>query len=147
MNVKDLQAWARKTLPLYEYIDLEIDSIDGGIYRCSAPLSHANKNHNDSMHAAVIWGLAELSGGLVMLSEGMHEDYFAVVNHVRIDFRRPASSRVSAEVEFTEEDMADLRETLETEDRCDFDVLSIVKDAEGRVVAEATCAYSVRARR
>jgi len=144
MTKRELQAWARDTLPLYDYIDLSIDSVGDGVFRCSAPLSNRNKNGNDSMHAMVIWALAELSGRLAMLAEGLSEAHVTVVRHVRIDFRRSALSGITAEVEFTDEDMADLYEVLESEDQCDFDVLSILKDSEGRIVAEATCAYTVR---
>lgn len=143
---RELQAWARKTLPLYDYVDITIDSCDDGMYRCSAPLSPRNLNHNEAMHAAVIWALAELAGWLAMIAEGLHEENVAAVRRVSIDFKRQANSAVSAEVEFTDEDIADVLEVIEEEGHCDVDVLSLVRDAEGRVVAEATCSYSLRAK-
>jgi len=144
MTPKAAQAWVREALPIYDFLDLSIDSLSDGILRCSAPLSHNNGDQYDTMQAAVIWALAELSGELAMFSQGFHEDYLTVVRHVRIDFRRPAATGVRAEVEFSDADFDDLRETLEAEDACDYEVLSIVRDEEGRIVAEATCSYSLR---
>ena len=144
---KELQAWARKSVSLYDHIGISIDSATDGVYRCSAPCHRNNADHDGSVHPAVIWLLAELAGALALIAEGIHEENFALVRRVSIDFKKLATLAVTAEVEFTEEDMADVFEVLESEGHCDVDVLSIVRDAEGRVIAEATCSYTIRARR
>ena len=36
---KELEQWARINLPVYEFMDLQIDSVTNGVYRCSVPLT------------------------------------------------------------------------------------------------------------
>ena len=59
------------------------------MYRCRIPLNDQNKNHIDTVHAAIQWAAAEVLGGLVIAVNFRDPPLFVAVRSVSIDFLRP----------------------------------------------------------
>ncbi|MEM8942030.1 MAG: DUF4442 domain-containing protein, partial [Pseudomonadota bacterium] len=88
----------RELLPLYKHIDLTIESVSGGVFRCKIPLNEANKNHFGTVHAALQFAVAEVLGGLVGESLGvLNDQHVGVVKNFEIHFKKPATTDVIAE--------------------------------------------------
>ena len=59
------QQAARDACPIYTFLDLQVESIEGGIYRSRTPLNDNTKNHVNIFHAGPMWMTAEYLGGLI----------------------------------------------------------------------------------
>ena len=141
---KELEQWARKNLSVYEFMDLKIDSVSNGIYRCSVPLTRNTGNHINTVHAAFQWASVEILGGLVVLSNRPDEKYVPVVRSLDIEFKRPALSDINSEAYFSDEEVEVMNTALASTGRYDFTLCSVIRDANDEVVAEATGCYAVR---
>ena len=141
---KELEQWARKNLSVYEFMDLKIDSVSNGIYRCSVPLTRNTGNHINTVHAAFQWASVEILGGLVVLSNRPDEKYVPVVRSLDIEFKRPALSDITSEAYFSDEEVEVMNTALASTGRYDFTLCSVIRDANDEVVAEATGCYAVR---
>jgi len=140
-----LQASLRRDLPLYEYMDLRIESASGGVYRCRVPLSENNANHFHTVHAALQWASAEVLGGLVWTACKPKEgDFIPVVRRFEIDFKRPAWTELVAEAKFSDEEAGQLRDALKSKGRYDFELESVLRNSAGEIVATGTGFYAIR---
>lgn len=140
----DLQMRLRKVLPLYEFIDLSIDSW-GAQIECSVPLSASNGNHLNTMHAAILWAVAEVPGGIIYFSNiAALGACFAVVEHFEIDFIKPARSRIRARADFGGDRVSVLKDELDRTGRTRFALSVTLIDEGGETVARATGRYYFR---
>ncbi|MEM6606868.1 MAG: YiiD C-terminal domain-containing protein, partial [Pseudomonadota bacterium] len=113
----------RELLPLYKHIDLTIESVSGGVFRCKIPLNEANKNHFGTVHAALQFAVAEVLGGLVGESLGvLNDQHVGVVKNFEIHFKKPATTDVIAETRMPVGDLTALAERIEADGRVDFDL-------------------------
>ncbi|MAH73816.1 MAG: hypothetical protein CBC09_06870 [Cellvibrionales bacterium TMED49] len=145
MSLKEhYEAAARAVCPIYSFLDMKIDSIENGIYRSKIPLSANTKNHVNIMHAGPIWMAAEYLGGLVAFHNLFDSKYQPVVAGVTIKFVRPATSDITAETIFSEEDAKSMRESLLSAGRFDFSIHIVLRDSIGRIVAEADGDYVIK---
>ncbi len=144
MQEAELQAQLRKLVPLYEHIDLTIESSSGGVYRCRVPLSEKTKNHFNTVHAAIQWASGEVLGGLVLLANFQVSELFAVVRRVSIEFMQPARSAIVAEASFPDASVAEIRRRLETHGEAEFSLEGVVHDESGQEVARTSATYLLR---
>ena len=140
----ELEQWAKTNLPIYEYMDLKINSVSNGVYQCSVPLTKNTGNHINTVHAAFQWASAEMLGGLVVLSNRPDEKYVPVVKSLSIEFKRPALSGITSEARFSDDDVKVMVHSLESTGRYDFELCAVIRDVAGEVVAEARGCYAVR---
>ncbi len=140
---QNIEDWCRSNLPAYEFMDLKVTSVSGGVYRCFVPLTRNTGNHINTVHAAFQWAAAEMVGGLPVLARRKDEKYVPVVKGVNIQFKRPAFSDITAEAKFSEEDVQAMNEALASTGRYDFELSSSIRNAEGEIVAQATGFYAV----
>ena len=139
-----IESWARSNLPVYEFINLRVDSVSGGVYKCSVPLDANTGNHISTIHAAFQFAAAEILGGLVVLCNRTNEKYVPVVKSLSVEFKRPALSGISSEASFSDLEVDAMNRTLEATGRYDFELDSTLRDQHGQVVAQATGCYAVR---
>ena len=138
----------RKLSPLYDHIDLTVESASDGVFRCSVPLEERNSNHAQTMHAAIQWAAAEALGGVAFAAMGLDlRKYLGVVKSAHIDFKRPATTRITAETSFPEARVEAVKAELEEQGRCDFELDVVVRGESGKTVAEAHCVYAIRPQR
>ena len=91
------------------------------------------RNHLDSIHAVALINLAEVVGGLAMLT-GLGPELRAIVTGLSMEYRKKARGRLTAEASV---------EIMPVHDNVERLVRSIVKDDAGDVVAELTVRWRV----
>lgn len=140
----DLQAWLHKTLPLYAYVGLSVDSW-GDVLQCSVRLTENNRNHLGAVHAAVVWAVAETLGGIAYFA---HVDElgkcFIAVREVTINFQKPARSDIRAKARFGAKELAQVQAQLDEAGKSEYDVDITVLDADDATVATARGRYYLR---
>ena len=138
------QQAARDACPIYTFLDLRVESIENGVYRSRTPLNDNTKNHVNIFHAGPMWMTAEYLGGLIAAHNLDNPAYQPVIAGLDIEFLRPAMTDITAETVFTEQDAAAMKAALAETGRFDYTLHIEVKDAAGKVVAEAKGDYVVK---
>jgi acyl-coenzyme A thioesterase PaaI-like protein len=95
------------------------------------------RNHLNSIHAVALVNLAEVVGGLAMLT-GLPPDMRGIVTGLSIEYKKKARGRLTAE-----STVPPLESSVDTE----LDILSAVRDSAGDVVAEMRVRWRVGAQR
>ena len=91
------------------------------------------RNHLDSIHAIAMMNLGEFTTGIALLY-GLPSHARAILTHLAIDYHKKARGRLFAEATVPVPDGVE-REELE--------IRSVIRDATGEVVAEATARWLV----
>ncbi|MGH7712023.1 MAG: hotdog fold domain-containing protein [Gemmatimonadaceae bacterium] len=91
------------------------------------------RNHLNSIHAVALVNLAEVVGGLAMLT-GLPPDLRAIVTGLSIEYRKKARGRLTAEATVPPMTISENVERL---------VHSTIRDESGDVVAEMTVRWRV----
>lgn len=140
-----LQRNMRASLPLYEYMDLRIESASNGIFRCAVPMIENNMNHFRSIHAALQWAAAEVLGGLVWtMSQPAEGEFVPVVRRFEIDFKRPAFGDIVAETRFSESQADTMKSELKANGRYDFVLESEIRNLDEETLAIGKGFYAIR---
>jgi uncharacterized protein (TIGR00369 family) len=146
LSEASIQAYLWKVLPIYEHVGLTVESARDEVYRCRVPLNEQNRNHINTVHAAIQWAAAEVLGGLVIVGNFDLGELFAVVRSVSIEFLRPARSAIVAEACFTEAQAEELRRELADRDEAEFALDAVIRDESGTEVARSNARYLIRKR-
>jgi len=140
-----LQRNLRASLPLYEYMDLRIESASNGIFRCVVPMIENNMNHFRTIHAALQWAAAEVLGGLVWtMSKPEEGEFIPVVRRFEIDFERPAFGDIVAETRFSKAHSAEMKSELKSKGRYDFVLESEIRNLDEQTLALGKGFYAIR---
>lgn len=132
------------TPDVYTFLDLQVESIEGGIYRSRTPLNDNTKNHVNIFHAGPMWMTAEYLGGLIAAHNLDDPKYQPVIAGLNITFLRPAMTDITAETEFSPADALTMKTALESTGRFSYTLHIVIKDTTGKVVAEADGQYVVK---
>jgi acyl-coenzyme A thioesterase PaaI-like protein len=138
------QQAARDACPIYTFLDLQVESIEGGIYRSRTPLNDNTKNHVNIFHAGPMWMTAEYLGGLIAAHNLDDPKYQPVIAGLNITFLRPAMTDITAETEFSPADALTMKTALESTGRFSYTLHIVIKDTTGKVLAEADGQYIVK---
>ncbi len=138
------QQAARDACPIYTFLDLQVESIEGGIYRSRTPLNDNTKNHVNIFHAGPMWMTAEYLGGLIAAHNLDDPKYQPVIAGLNITFLRPAMTDITAGTEFSPADALTMKTALESTGRFSYTLHIVIKDTTGKVVAEADGQYVVK---
>jgi acyl-coenzyme A thioesterase PaaI-like protein len=127
MNVTDI--------PFNRFLGLRSD---GPVLTLPADLNF--HNHLGTVHASAQFSLAEAASGHWLLAKfgGAAPDYLAVVRHVDVKYRRPATGQLTAKAEVAPEEAERFRDTLERRGRANIEVRVQVTGADEGVTLEAT---------
>ena len=144
-DLEALGAQYKKLCQIYDYIDLRITSMADGVFQCQVPLNDKTGNHLKIMHASVLFAIGEVLGGMV------HHKYVAdparfqpVVRDLKIDFKAPAMSTITAAAMFDEGTAVEMNKQLEATGRYDYALAATLTDTHGQVVAETLGHYAIR---
>ena len=129
---------------LYTFLDLQVESIEGGIYRSRTPLNDNTKNHVNIFHAGPTWMTAEYLGGLIAAHNLDDPKYQPVIAGLNITFLSPAMTDITAETELSPADALTMKTALESTGRFSYTLHIVIKDTTGKVVAEADGQYVVK---
>ena len=126
MNVEDI--------PFNRFLGLRLD---GSVL--TLPADPKYQNHLGTIHAGAQFSLAEAASGQWLLDKfgDRAAEYLAVVRHVDVKYRRPATGELTARAEVDEEKAEQFRETLERRGRAAIEVRVQVVSADQEVTLEA----------
>jgi acyl-coenzyme A thioesterase PaaI-like protein len=98
------------------------------------------KNHVGTVHAAAQFSLAEAASGQWLLGKfgDAAAGYLAVVRHVEVKYRRPATGELTAKAEVSDEEAERFRDTLERRGRAAIEVGVQVFGADNGVTLEGS---------
>jgi acyl-coenzyme A thioesterase PaaI-like protein len=137
-------------LPLAQHTGMTVEAAENGVFRVRLPLTADTGNHMQTMHAALQFAVAEVLGGLVVVTAVPLEDLakiFGAVKSAEIEYLRPARSHVTAEVQVPPEEIARIRQCVAEGREARFTLAPSLRDAEGRDVARFSGVYVIRPRR
>lgn len=144
MDLEKMSANIRKTYGLYRNAGLEILSADE-VFKVRVVLGPETENHVKMMHAAYLFAGGEFLGGLVPMRHLAKPEIFQpVVRDLKIDFKAPAMTSVTAETFFTQAQAVEMNAALDNEGRYDFTLVADLKDENDVLVAQTTTNYAVR---
>lgn len=94
-----------------------------------------NANYVGTHYGGSLYSIAD-PFYMVMFIEILGRDYIVWDKSASIRFRRPGRGTVFAKFRITDEQIAEIRETLKTEEKIDREFSVDVKSAEGEIIAE-----------
>lgn len=147
---REIQELLYRVCPLYAHMGLSVEHARDGLYRCRVPLTPENINHLGTVHAALQWALAEVLGGLAILSifpPARFASLYAAVTWAESEFVRPARGALIAESRLDSAQQDRIRSAVERGEEGGFGLHTTVSLEDGTVVANLSAKYIVRPRR
>ena len=145
MGLVAFEAGAKKNCPIYEFLGLSVLEAANGVFKATIPNSKEAGNHIGIMHAGVLFSLGEFLGGLITARYLDNPRKFQpVVRDLKIDFKAPAMTDITATAYFSAEQALEMNARLEETGRYDFQQKAVLTDTNGTVVAETLGSYALR---
>ena len=145
MDLVAFEAGCKKNCPIYGFLGLSVLEAEEGVFKASIPNTPDSGNHIGIMHAGALFALGEFLGGLITARYLDNPRKFQpVVRDLKIDFKAPAMTDITATAYFSVEQAAEMNAKLEDSGRYDFQQKAVLTDANGTVVAETLGSYALR---
>jgi uncharacterized protein (TIGR00369 family) len=145
MDLVAFEAGAKKNCPIYEFLGLSVLEAENGVFKATIPNGKEAGNHIGIMHAGVLFSLGEFLGGLITARYLDNPRKFQpVVRDLKIDFKAPAMTDITATAYFSAEQALEMNAKLEETGRYDFQQKALLTDTNGTVVAETLGSYALR---
>ncbi|MEL0151534.1 MAG: DUF4442 domain-containing protein [Rhodobiaceae bacterium] len=144
MDLEALTANIGQNYSLYGNAGLQILQADE-TFKVKIDLNPETQNHVHIMHAAYLFAGGEFLGGLVPMRHlDEPEKFQPVVRDLKIEFKAPAMTSVTAEAVFTQAQADEMNAALAKDGRFDFTLVADLKDENGTLVAQTTANYAIR---
>ena len=140
MDMDTIGRLVTDSIPAVKRTGIRTLDIFPGYVKLHMPLN-GNENHVNMMYAGSLFALAELPGGVVMVSALDTAKYYPVVGEVNIRYLKPAFTDVTVEVSLSQSELDRMQRDLETTGKCKYVLEQELKDASGQVVAVTTGTY------
>lgn len=124
---------------------LKAEVLEPGHVRLRMPLK-GNENHIHNMYAGALFTVAELPGGVLMMTSFDARRFYPIVKEAGLRFLRPAASDVTVDARLSEDEIQRIGEEATTNGKADFVLDLQLKDENGDVVAESHAVYQLRSR-
>lgn len=130
-------------IPAARAMRIEITDLGPGHASARVPLE-GNTNHLGTLYAGSLFSVAEILGGAICFPTFDISRFLPMVKTVEIQFRRPATTDVTATATLTQEVID--RVTAEAEDagKAEFILEAEVTDTDGQVVVTTVGTYQLR---
>ncbi|WP_371231326.1 YiiD C-terminal domain-containing protein [Pseudomonas sp. QE6] len=124
---------------------LKAEVLEAGHVRLRMPLK-GNENHIHNMYAGALFTVAELPGGVLMMTSFDARRFYPIVKEAGLRFLRPAASDVTVDARLSEDEIRRIGEEATTHGKANFVLDLQLKDENGDVVAESHAVYQLRSR-
>ncbi|WEJ71781.1 YiiD C-terminal domain-containing protein [Pseudomonas sp. PSE14] len=124
---------------------LKAEVLEAGHVRLRMPLK-GNENHIHNMYAGALFTVAELPGGVLMMTSFDARRFYPIVKEAGLRFLRPAASDITVDARLSEDEIQRIGEEATTNGKADFVLDLQLKDENGDVVAESHAVYQLRSR-
>jgi len=119
---------------------IELVAIGHGSVTLKMPLK-GNENHVNMMYAGSLFALAELPGGVVMLSALDAQKYYPVIGEMSIRYLKPALTDITVEAALTNDQITQMQADLDEKGKCKYVLELELEDESGDVIAVTTGTY------
>jgi acyl-coenzyme A thioesterase PaaI-like protein len=103
-----------------------------------------NVNHVGIMYAGSLFTIGECMGGAIYGAAFDVQRFFPIVKEVTIQFRRPAVTDVTLELEMSEEEANKIQQEAEEAGKADFTLDLELKDTAGETVCRVSGIWQIR---
>ena len=108
------------------------------------PFARPVENHLGIAYAGAIFALAEITGGVVMLSAFDTSAVTVLIRRLEIDFVRPSRRDLYCDLRLSDERIAEASAAVTTQGAADISVPIDVTDPRGRIIARVQADYYLR---
>ena len=122
-----------RMVPYTGSISPRVEILEDGFARVSLRDRRRVRNHLGSVHAIAIMNLAEVASGLA-LNYSLPPDARAILTNLSMDYTRKARGTLTAESRIS---------VPSTNERREYEFVTVVRDGEGEEVARATARWLV----
>ena len=103
-----------------------------------------NMNHVNIMYAGSLCMLGEIIGGVKWAVMFDVEKYFPIIKVFSIKYKRPATTNISIEQEFSKEEADQIQNEAEKTGKCDYPIEVELKDTDDNPVAVVSGVWQIR---
>jgi thioesterase domain-containing protein len=103
-----------------------------------------NINHIGTMYAGSLFTLGEIMGGAIFVASMDINKYFPLVKEIQIRYLRPATTDITVETSFSQDQIKSIISVLEEKGKSDVPLELNLIDTHGEVVAIVTGTWQVR---
>ena len=131
-------------IPRAHQMGVRMVELRRGYVEATVPMD-GNGNHIGTMYAGVLFTVGEVLGGAIAAGSFDLSKVYPVVKDLKINFRRPATTGVTAKTSMTEEQIEELDAKAQAEGKAQFILTAELHDEAGELVAETEGTYQIRA--
>ena len=139
-----MNAALEHTIPIAHKMGVTALDVRPGFAATTVPIE-GNGNHFGVMYAGVLFTVAEILGGAIPIATFDNAKFYPLVKNLQIFFERPAKTDVRAEASLSEEEIARISAEADANGKAEFELVAVVRDTEGTVVARTSGRYQLRA--
>lgn len=147
MKIEAIQQMLDENIPMTSFLQVKVEEMSPGAVRLRMPFAPQALNHLGTIYAGAIFSLAEIAGGVAMVSAFDPTQFFMVVRRLEIEYLRPAQSDLVCAPRLSPEVIAQVRANIAEQGKSDLPLPVEVIDAEGQVVARLQATYYLRSQR
>jgi thioesterase domain-containing protein len=140
---KALAAYLESAIGIVSQMGLKVVDMKERYVQLLMPLEK-NINHVGTMYAGSLFTLGEIMGGAIFVASMDINKYFPLVKEVQIRYRRPATTDITVETSFSEDQIRNIVAVLEEKGKSDVPLELNLIDAHGEVVSIVTGTWQVR---
>jgi uncharacterized protein (TIGR00369 family) len=144
MDIHEVQELITAKVPLAHFIGLEVEEVGPGNVRLRLPFAPQVENHLGIVYAGAIFALAEIAGGVAMLSAFDAGAYTVLIRRFEIDYVRPSRRDLFCDLRLPDERIAEARAAVAERGNADLSLPIEVTDLKGRVIARVQASYYLR---
>ena len=144
MNIETIQRLVTEKIPLAGFMGLQVEFAEAKHVRLCLPFSPSVHNHLDIMYAGAIFSLAEIAGGVLMLSTFDSEQYTVLIRRIEIDYVRPSRRDLFCDVFLDETIVNHAKSDLRQQGHADIAFPIEVTDPRERTMAKIQAFYYLR---
>ena len=124
-------------------VKLEKMSKDFRQARVSMKLTFYNRNYMGTQFGGSLYAMVD-PWYMLMLIKNLGKDYIVWDKAATINFRKPGKGKVPAEFHLTDEQLNEIKKTLETQNKMDYVFKVEVKDDAGKLIADVDKVLYIR---
>lgn len=144
MDLTEVQQSIEEKVPVAQFLGLTVEHVEPGHARLRMPFARPVENHLGIAYAGAIFALAEITGGVVMLSAFDTSEVTVLIRRLEIDFVRPSRRDLFCDVRLSEDHIADARATVAAQGAADISVPIDITDSRERLIARVQADYYLR---
>lgn len=147
MDVSEVQSLISQKVPVAEFLGLKVEHIEPGHVRVQLPFSRQVQNHLEIVYAGAIFALAEITGGMAMLSVLDTSQFTILIERLNIEFLRPSRRDLWCDVLLDQTLLQNVQAEVKAEGRGKFSIPIQIIDERHRIIASIQADYYLRHRK